>query len=303
MIAKVKQVFDMTLMDFLGSIFFITLGSALYAVSVNSLIVPNDFGSGGVTGLSILLYYVFKVRIGTMNFIINGILLILGWRFLEKRTLLFTSYAMTMLSLFMNTLKTPAFHSDNILVVAVAGGVLAGIALGFILRGNGTSAGTDIIAMMMRKYLGISFAGGLMLCDFIILSASTYIIGLERLIVTLIMVFILSKTLEYMTEGLNPRKSVIIISNHHEQIASEIASTIDRGITVFHAHGHYSQLEKKVLYVVVNNNQIIHLQKLVNHIDSTAFVTVSDVRQVLGEGFSMYSYADRKRKIKKVKNS
>ncbi|NKZ20487.1 YitT family protein [Streptococcus ovuberis] len=301
--AKLKHEFDLTLAEFLVSILFITIGAALYAVAVNSFIVPNDFGSGGVTGLSILLYYIFKMKIGTMNFIINSILLVLGWRFLEKKTLLFTIYAMTMLSLFMNNLKTPVFYSDNILVTAAAGGVLAGIGLSFILRGNGTSAGTDIIAMMMRKYLGISFAGGLMLCDLIILSSSTYIIGLERLIVTLIMVFILGRTLQYMTEGLNPRKSVLIISDHHEQIASEIASTIDRGITVFHAHGYYSQLEKRILYVVVNNNQIIHLQKLVNQIDPVAFVTVSDVHQVLGEGFSMYSYADRKRRIKKVQKS
>ncbi|MEY8461994.1 YitT family protein [Streptococcus merionis] len=300
---KIREDLDMTFWDVLISVGYITAGAALYAIAVNSFVVPNDFGSGGVTGISILLYYVFKIEIGTMNFIINSILLLLGWRFLEKKTLIFTAYAMTMLSIFINHLRLPAFHSDNSLLTAIAAGCLIGVALGLMLRGNGTSAGTDIIAMMMRKYLGISFSAGVMLCDFVILSASVYIIGLEKLIVTMILTFVLGRMLAYMTEGLNPRKSVMIISNQHEKIAQEIATTIDRGITVFHAHGYYSQLEKQVLYVVVNNHQIIHLQKLINDIDPIAFVTVSDVHQVLGQGFSLYSYADKKRKIKKLTNS
>ncbi len=303
MFKKVSQELDMSLSEILLSLLFITVGAALYAIAINSFVVANDFGSGGVTGVSILLYYLFKIEIGTMNFIINSILLMIGWRFLEKKTLIFTIYSMTMLSLFINYLKLPAFHSDNILVTAIAGGCLIGVALGFMLRGNGTSAGTDIIAMLMRKYLGISFSAGVMICDFVILLASVYIIGLEKLFVTMILAFVLSRMLEYMTEGLNPRKSVMIVSNHHEVIAKEIATTIDRGITVFHAHGYYSQQEKQVLYVVVNNNQIIHLQRLINQIDPVAFVTVSDVHQVLGEGFSMYSNANRKRKIKKLKSS
>lgn len=301
MIKKLKEIFDMSLGEFLMSLGYITLGAMLYAVAVNSFVVPNDFGSGGITGVSILLYYVFRIKIGTMNFILNTILLIIGWKFLEKRTFLFTIYSMTVISLSLNNLKLPAFKSDNILVTAIAGGVLIGIALGFVLRGNGTSAGTDIVAMLMRKYFGLSFSAGLMLCDFVILMASTYIIGVERLVVTLIMVFVLGRSLEYMTDGLNPRKSVMIISNRHEEIAQEIATTIDRGITIFKAAGYYSKEDKQVLYVVVNNNQIIHMQRLINHMDPRAFVTVSDVRQVIGEGFSMYGYADRKLKKKNKK--
>lgn len=294
---------DMSLSEIVVSLLYVTLGAALYAIAVNSFVVPNDFGSGGVTGISILLYYLFKMKIGTMNFMINSLLLLMGWRFLEKKTLIFTIYAMVMFSFFINHLKLPAFHSDNILVTAIAAGCLIGISLGFMLRGNGTSAGTDIIAMMLRKYFGLSFSAGVMICDFTILLISISIIGLEKLIVTLILSFVLSRMLEYMTEGLNPRKSVMIISNHHEAIAKEIATTIDRGITVFHAHGYYSRQEKRVLYIVVNQHQIIHLQKLVNQIDPIAFVTVSDVHQVLGQGFSLYSYADKKRKIKKLRSS
>lgn len=294
---KLTTVMGMSLLEIVYALFLITLGSVIYAGSVTSFIVPNDFSSGGVTGVSILLYYAFKVPIGTMNFIINSLLLILGWSLLEKRTLVFTIYALCILSLAMNYIDWPAFQSDNILVTAIGGGVLGGLGLGLIIRGNGTSAGTDIVAMLLKKYFGISFSAGIMLCDFAILAASTYMIGVENLVVTLILAFILSRTLEYFTEGLNPRKSVMIISNQQEIIAKEIALTIDRGITVFHAHGHYSKQEKQVLYVVVNSNQIIHMQRLINQIDPEAFVTVSDVRQVLGQGFSFYSIPDRKRKF------
>lgn len=293
---KLTAFLDMSLREIIYSLVLITIGALFYACAINSFIVPHDFGSGGVTGVSVLLYYVFKIPIGTMNFIINTILLILGWRFLEKRTLIFTIYAMVAISLSINYVTFPVFESDNILVISIAAGVIAGLGIGLIIRGNGTSAGTDIIAMMMKKYLGVSFSAGIMLCDFAILIASAYIIGPEKLVVTLILAFMVSRTLEYFTDGLNPRKSVMIISKQSDEIAREIAETIDRGITIFHAHGHYSKEEKQVLFVVVNNNQILAMQRLINQLDPEAFVTITDVRQVLGQGFSFFSIPDRKRK-------
>lgn len=290
MIKKVMDYFELTPFGVCYSLVIMTIGCMIYALGVNYFLLPNHFGNGGVTGVSMLFYYLFKIQTGTTNFIVNAILLIVGWKFLSKRTLLYTIYASTCLSFCLNVIKVPPYEATNIIIPAVAGGVLLGLGIGLVLRGNGTTAGTDIVAMIMQQYLGISFPAGLLMCDMMVILASSFIIGVDMTIVTIIMMFIASQTVNFVTDGLNRKKSVMIFSEKKEEIADKVISEMVRGITVFRAYGYYSKQEREVLLAIVNRNQVIQLQRLVTKIDPKAFVTISDVQQVIGEGFTYFSY-------------
>lgn len=274
--------------DTLKSIILVTLGTLMFSLSVNMIIIPNHFGEGGVTGLTLLLHYVFGFDTAWTNFILNGVLLIIGWRFLERKTLYLTILSWVEMTLFLRYVRVWEFVPENIIVAAVASGVLAGVGLGLVVLGEGTTAGSDIIAMLMKKYLGISMPIGLLLIDIFIVTPLIFVIGLEKGVVTLLMVFILIKTMNFCLEGFNPRKSVMIISDEYEAIATAVAEKLDRGITVLKGYGYYSRNEKEVLYIVVTRNQLLPIQRIIHSIDPSAFVIITDVHQVLGEGFTFY---------------
>lgn len=290
---KINDYLKMETSAIIFSLVLITIGCAIYAISVNSVILPNKFSSGGVAGIAILIYYINGTQTGTTNLLLNAILLLIGYRYLEKRTLLFTIYALIMTSWFLNIIHLPIFTSSNLLISSITGGVIMGVGLGLILRGNGTSAGIDIIALMMKQYLGMSFSFNVFILNLVIISLGSLVIGLEKAIVTLIMKFIVSYIIDFFTEGFNRRKSIMIISEKQDEVAHQIVEGIGRGLTVLKAYGYYSHKEKDVLYVIVSRNQVVQIQRIISKIDPQAFVTVSDVQQVIGQGFTFFNPGNR----------
>ena len=279
------------------SIFMVTLGSLLYAIAVNSFVIPNHFGNGGVAGIAIVVYYITNIATGTTNFIVNAILIAIGWKYLEKRTLIFTIYCLFAMSAMMNWVHLPVFISDNALISAIAAGVLMGAGMGIIVRGHGTTAGTDIIAIMLKNSFGLQFSAGVFLCNSLIILGSSFVIGAENTVITLIMKYITTNVLDFMAEGLSRRKSMLIISDQKDAIAKEIIEKIDRGITVLKAYGYYSHKDKDVLYVIVNRNQLVRIQRLISRVDPHAFVTISDVQQVIGQGFTFFNPTNKNKRF------
>ncbi|MBG9980298.1 YitT family protein [Facklamia sp. DSM 111018] len=279
------------------SIVMVTLGCIVYAAGVNSFVLPNHFGNGGVAGIAIIFYYLKEIPTGTTNLIVNAIILAIGYRFLDMRTLVFTIYAMLVTSWALNTVFPPIFISDNILISAMAGGIVMGIGLGMIIKGHGSSAGTDIIAMILKKYTGLNFATGTFILNMSIVLASSFVIGAENTFATIFMKFLTSKALELVTVGFSQRKSMMIITENPEPIAKMIIESIDRGITVFKAYGYYSRAEREVLYIVVSRPQVIKIERMISAIDSNAFITVTDVQEVIGQGFTFYNTSNKNRRF------
>ena len=212
-----------------------------------------------------------------------------GYRYLEKKTMFYTVLAVFELSFFIKfTQEWPGFIPENLVVAGIAAGVFFGVSLGLVILGKGTTAGTDIIAMMMNKYLGWNVSSSLLIIDFFIVTPLALVIGLEKAVLTLMMLFIASKVINFVLEGFNPRKAIIIISDHFESIGRKIQKELDRGITVLNGHGFYSKQQRQVLYVVINRQQLMPIQRIIHEIDSEAFVIISDVNQVIGEGFTFY---------------
>ena len=269
------------------SIGLVALGSFMFSVAIKSIIIPNHFGEGGATGLTLLLHYVLNFDTSWTYFLINAVLLAVGWKYLERKTLYYTFLSMILMTLFL-MIDFPKFEPENIIVASISAGVVSGIGLGLVLLGDGTTAGSDILAMLMKKYLGMEVAVSLLLMDFFVVIPLAFVIGLEKAVVTLLMLFIMSKVINYILEGFNPRKSVMIISKCHDLIAEAIKERLDRGITVLRGYGYYSREEKEVLYIVINRRQLLLTQRIIHEVDPSAFVIITDVHQVIGEGFTFY---------------
>lgn len=270
------------------SILMVMIGTFLYALTVNAVVIPNTLGEGGATGMTLMIFYWLGWNPAIVSFVLNAILLVIGWRHLEKRQIMYTIVSMVVMSVALEYTTGFSFVSDNTVVAAVAGGVLSGLAIGIVSLGGGTTGGTEIIAWIMKKYLGIGVSAGLLLIDFLVVAPLTVQIGLEKAILTLIMLYVMSKVLNFIIEGFNPKKSITIISKQHEAIAAAIQEKVDRGITILDGKGYYSREAHQILYIVINRHQLINVQNIIYELDPKAFVIITDVQQVIGEGFTFY---------------
>jgi len=263
----------------------IIIGALIFALDVNLFVIPNDFGEGGVTGVTIILYYLFQWSPGLVNFIFNSILLAVGYKFLDKQTTIYTIIAVVFNSLFLYLTEGWTIASHDLMLNAVFGGVLAGVGIGLIIKVGGTTAGSTILARIMNKYLDWNVSYALLFFDLIVVFASLFIIGVQSLMFTIVMLFIGTKVMDFIIEGLNPRKAVMIVSKEQNQIAEQVNVVMERGVTVLHGHGFYTKLPQEILYIVINKQEISQLKKIVKAIDTSAFITIHDVRDVFGEGF------------------
>ena len=269
----------------LADILFIMLGAFIFALAVNLFVIPNELGEGGVTGITIILYYLFQWSPGLVNLIFNAILLVIGYKFLDKTTTYYTIIAVIFNSLFLHLTESWSIASNELMINAIFGGVFAGVGIGLIVRVGGTTAGTVILARIAHKYLDWSISYALLFFDLIVAFSSYFIIGAEKLMFTIVLLFVGTKVMEFIIEGLNPKKAVTIISSEQDKIADQVNVVMDRGVTVLSGHGYYTKTPKEILYIVISKQEVSTLKKIVRATDKDAFITIHDVRDVFGEGF------------------
>ncbi|GJM78400.1 UPF0750 membrane protein YxkD [Paenibacillus sp. HMSSN-139] len=269
----------------IADIVIIIVGAFLFALAVNLFIIPNDFGEGGVTGVTIILYYLFQWSPSLVNIVINGLLLIVGYKFLDRQTTIYTVIAVAFNSLFLHLTENWRIDSHEPTINAVFAGVIVGVGIGLIVRVGGTTAGTVILARIANKYLDWNISYALLFFDLIVAFSSYFIIGAEKLMLTIVILYVGTKVMDFMIEGLNPKKAVTIISEKQNDIAEMVITQMDRGVTVLSGHGYYTKNPKEVLYIVISKQEVSTLKKIVRSIDQAAFLTIHDVRDVFGEGF------------------
>ncbi|WP_161879030.1 YitT family protein [Alkalibacterium sp. MB6] len=267
----------------------ICLGSILYAISVNMFTVPNDLGEGGLTGFSLILFYIASIPPSYTIFILNIVILAIGYKFLDKRTLYYTLIANAFISVFLIVIQGWEFIPESKVLAPIGSGIFMGAGIGIIMLGHGTTAGSDIIAKLMQKYIGLNIPAGLLLIDICILVPSAFIIGAENAFLTLINLYISNKMIDFFLSGLNPRKSFFIVSNHYMDIADAIEKQIGRGITILDGRGYYTKEKKDILYIIISRREVLPIKRIVEAIDPNAFMTVSQVQEVTGEGFTYLS--------------
>ncbi|MBD7964783.1 YitT family protein [Fictibacillus norfolkensis] len=263
----------------------IIIGSLFFALGVNWFAIPNELGEGGVTGISMTLYYVLGWSPGLTNFIMNGFLLAIGYKVLNKRVTWYTMVAIFFTSLFIH-LTEGMGNPVDIMLGTVFAGVFIGIGLGLVLRSGGTTGGSTIIARMLNQHFGWGVSTTMFVFDILVVIGSAFVIGIENTMYTGISIYISTKILDYLIDGFDTRKAVTIISEKTDEIAKKVSDEMDRGVTIINARGHYSNEAKDILYVVINKQELFLLKKMIQRVDEKAFVVVHDVRDVFGEGFT-----------------
>ncbi|WP_379971316.1 YitT family protein [Ectobacillus sp. sgz5001026] len=266
-------------------LFFILVGSFCFALGINMFVIPINLGEGGVTGLSIIFYYLFHISPSISTLVLNAILLVIGYKFLDAKTTYYTIVAVVANSFFLHVTAGWAVPLHEQLIGVVFAGVIMGFGIGLVLRVGGTTAGSVILARIANKYLDWNVSYALLFFDLIVVVFTYFVIGAEKLMFTVAMLYIGTKVMDYVIEGINTKKAVTIISESKDEIATEINTTLERGVTILNGRGNYTKESKEILYAVINKQELLRLKKIIRRIDPQAFVIVHDVRDVFGKGF------------------
>lgn len=267
------------------NILLVILGSFIFSAGVNAFIISGNLGEGGVTGIAIVLYYAFHISPALTNFVANAILIVIGYKFLSKKSTILTIIATVLISVFLSLTESWHVETGNVIINAVFGGTSVGLGIGIIVLAGGTTAGTTILARIANKYLDVSTTYALLFFDLIVVVISLTVLPLSKALVTVISLYIGTKVMDYVIEGLNTKKAMTIISSKPEEVAKAIDEQVGRGLTILNGHGYYSREEKDVLYVVVAKTQVTRAKRIIKKIDKNAFLVIHDVRDVYGNGF------------------
>ncbi|MBL1072592.1 YitT family protein [Lactobacillus kitasatonis] len=282
-----KRINKATLIDLL----MIALGCAIYGISLDMISVPNKLADGGLSGISLILRHFWGINMGLSTLVLNIPLILLGYRFMGKRLLAYTIWGTVSLSFFLWFWRSVPIIKQldlehDLFLSAISAGVLSGIGLGLVFRYNGTSGGTDIIARICQIKFGISSGKMLLFCDAVVLFASLSYLDIKHMMYTLLASFILSRVMDTVQQGAYSARGLLIISDKYKQIGEMIDLKLDRGFTYFQALGGYQQDKKKVIYVVVSPREIPAIKQLIRQEDPNAFVSILEVHEALGEGFT-----------------
>ncbi len=270
---------------------FIILGAALFGFGFVHFNIQNHLGEGGFNGITLILYNVFHLDPAIMNLVLNIPMFIIGWRVLGKKTFAYTIIGTVSVSVFLKVFQIYEFPidlHDDMFLVALFAGVFLGVGLGIIFRFGGTTGGVDIIARLVNKFFGWPMGKTMFMFDacVILLSWLTYL-DARSVMYTLVCVFVTAQVIDFVQEGAYAARGAIIISNKNNEIAERITKQMDRGVTFLKGFGYYTKEERKVIYCVVAKNEMFKLKSIVLSVDPHAFVSVSEVHDVSGEGFTL----------------
>lgn len=271
-----------TIICYLG----IAAGVFLMAVSLNFFLEPNTIAPGGVTGIGIILKKVTGFPVYLTNLAINIPLFIIGVIVLGKAFGAKTLFATVGLSFFLKYVPYEVLTKD-LLLSAVFGGVIMGIGLGIVFKFGGTTGGTDLAGSILNKFFPeLSIATFMMLIDLIVVIAAGIVDKrVETSLYSIISLYLTARIIDLMLEGLGYMKAFLIITEKPEEISEAVIKDLDRSVTLFKGKGMYTKKEKDMLLCVVNRSQFTKLKDIVAGIDENAFVMVTEMHEVLGEGF------------------
>ncbi|RNC29738.1 MAG: hypothetical protein AWM53_00356 [Candidatus Dichloromethanomonas elyunquensis] len=274
--------------DLLKQALGIILGSFTVALSVNTFILANRIADGGITGIAIILHYLFQLDVGLTVLVLNIPLFILGYKAIGKRLLFLSMIGVSAFTLALHFTGGLTAVTKDTLLAAVFGGLITGIGMGIIFRSQGSLGGTDILAIILNRKTPFSVGQIILGIDTIIFLGTAVLFKPETAMYAMIYMFIASKVIDLVQAGLDYSKSVMVITDKPETIASDIIKTLGRGVTYFSAEGAYSQTPKKIIYCIINRAQLSQMKEIVHRHDPDAFVSIADVSEVVGEGFGSW---------------
>ncbi|MFJ7951326.1 YitT family protein [Lysinibacillus sp. NPDC096418] len=269
----------------------IMLGAAIYSFGFVHFNMQNQLGEGGFAGITLVLYFTLGWDPALLNLLLNIPMFILGWRLLGKMVFIYTLIGTVSVSIFLKVFQVYQFDiqlKDDLFLAALFAGVFVGLGLGIVFRFGGTTGGVDILARLAHKYFGWSMGKSMFMFDAIVILLSWLtFLDARSMMYTLVAVFVGARVIDFVQEGAYAARGAIIISQNPSAIADMISLRMERGVTTLQGRGHYTKQEREVLYCVVSRNELVRLKSIIHEVDPHAFVSIFEVHDVAGEGFTL----------------
>ena len=264
------------------------LGSAIFAVGVNTFTTPNEIAPGGVTGIATMLHSITQAQMGTLTFLLNIPLIILGLVVIGKRFTINTFRTLFILSVITNI--TEAFlpvYTENALLAALFGGSAIGIGMGIIFLRGSTTGGTDILGRVLLRYFQHIPLGKILLAiDFVIVTAAGIYYGtLDAALYALVSVYVTERAMDSVLYGFNETRIAYVVTEHPIEVAQRVMDETDRGVTYLNGEGGYQRDKKLVIMCAMPSRQFAKFKRIVLEVDPAAFIMVAPASNVIGEGF------------------
>ncbi|MCD6238195.1 MAG: YitT family protein [Thermotogae bacterium] len=276
----------------LEDVLFIFIGITLITVGLVSFLMPYHIAAGGANGMAIVLNKFISIPIGIWMLIINAVLftiafLTIGFDFSVK-TIICTFALSFAVQIFDTIIPIPKYNGNDLMLAVIFGSLLTGIGMAFTFSANASTGGTDIIAKIMNNVRGYPMGKTLLVADFSIGIANVFSYGINIAMYSLLAIVINGLTIDFVMRGMDVSKEVLIISEKQEEISKMILKDLRRGVTQLEAIGSYTGKERPILMTIVRRRELMKLHRKIKDIDPSAFVIVSSVDEVFGEGFKIY---------------
>ena len=261
---------------------FMTIGILLAAIALEVFLIPNKIIDGGITGVSIILSFLTNINLSIFIIILNVPFLLLGFRHLGKNFFIQSTVAMALFSVLLEIFKQVDVVTNDVLLATVFGGILLGIGVGFVIRYGACLDGVETVAILINKKTSFSVGQVILLVNLVIYMVAGILFGWDRALYSIMTYFITYKLIDIVSEGLEQAKAALIITNNSEEIARSIYKKLGRTVTFIEGEGLISG-KKVVLYVVVTRIELRELKKIVEADDVSAFMTITDVSEIVGQ--------------------
>jgi uncharacterized membrane-anchored protein YitT (DUF2179 family) len=267
----------------------ITAGVVLQALSMVLFYIPGNLAAGGVSGIAQLIGNFTGWPVGTLYIVLNVPLLVLGWRYLGgRRFLTRTIFAVLGYSIVMDALTVilpeNGLTSDSILN-ALYGGVIGGIGVGLVLRGQGTTGGTDILVRLLNIWRGIPYSQTYITTDVFVVFTAGLAFGWELALYAVVALYVGGIAAEFAAEGVRTTRTVLIITTNPLPVTQRVISELQRGVTMWQGQGMYSGQERQILFCTVSRAEVNPIKAIVHEADPQAFVVIGEAYEAFGEGF------------------
>lgn len=275
---------------YMSTVAGVLLGNAVLAFTVAAFIVPNGIIMGGATGIGLAISHYLPVSLSTVIFALNAVLFVLGALVLGKKFAVATIASTFIYPMFLSVMQSiPGIDrlTDNILLSTLYAGILVGLGIGLIVRVGSSTGGTDIVALVFNKWFHLPVAIMLYVVDFLILGCQIFFSDTEQVmygILALLMYTVILNKVMLMGQS---QIQLFIISDNYEEIRQRMLEELDAGVTMVHIETGYGKENKKGVLCVIPNRKLYSVKEMIHEIDAKAFITITQINEVRGRGFSM----------------
>ncbi|AHA05170.1 MAG: YitT family protein [Pediococcus pentosaceus] len=278
----------------------IALGCCLYGLGLAVVNIPNNLAEGGITGVTLILRALLGIDPALSTILINIPLIFIGYRFLGKRSLIYTIFGTFTLSFWLYVWQRVPISLDihhDMFIAGILAGIAGGFGSGIVYRFGGTTGGTDVVARILEKRRGIAMGHTLFALDAVVLTISLCYIDVLHMMYTLLAAYVFSRLVSLTQVGAYAAHGLLIVSSKNQEIADALMDELERGASYIHMSGAYSKTEREMVYCVIGPNELNVAKRIIGRIDPQAFTSIIDVHEAIGEGFTYDSPSAKNRNI------